>query len=327
MTLSDKAWISGHVTGIRNITPTIREFTIACAWSSPTPAGSHIKVQVRGEEDSRSYSVVSAEPGTIRIAVKLHPESRGGSAYMWSLEEGASIALMPPRCDFPLTPGASHYLLLAAGVGVTPMVAMVARLASAGASIRMLYIARTAAEFAYASELSASLGDRLVMLDTAIGERPDLLNEISQLPADAELYMCGPLGLMEAVRKLWDETGRPLAQLRYETFGSGGHSRAEPFIVKIPRLAKEVLVGESQSMLDALEDAGVEVVFECRRGECGLCAIDIIEAEGDVDHRDIFFSERQHQENRKMCACVSRVAGRSVTIDPAWRGDGAFIAA
>lgn len=95
----------------------------------------------------------------------------------------------------------------------------------------------------------------------------------------------------------------------------------------MPRLAAEVRVRENESMLDALENAGVGVVFECRRGECGLCAVDIVATDGEIDHRDVFFSARQHAENRRMCACVSRIANGSVTIDPAWRGDDAFVAA
>ncbi|BBF72016.1 PDR/VanB family oxidoreductase [Sphingomonas bisphenolicum] len=327
MTLSDKAWVRGRVAEIHDLTPTIREFTIALDRSLPAPAGAHVKVQVQGRVDTRCYSVVSADAGTLRIAVKLHPASRGGSAYMWSLKLDASIRLTPPRCDFPLTPGAPHYLLIAAGVGVTPLVAMADQLARSNAVVRMLYLARSAAEFAYAKELRVILGDRLVMLDTEVDDRPDLLQEIALLPVDAELYMCGPLRLMEAVRSVWLRAGRSLARLRYETFGSGGNRPAEQFMIKVPRLGKAIEVAENQSMLDALEAAGVEVVFECRRGECGLCAVDILETEGTIDHRDIFFSERQHTENRKICACVSRVTGGSVTIDPAWRGDGAFLGA
>ena len=319
-------WQSGRVTSIRDVTPTIREFGIVLGRAAACPPGSHVKVQVDlgGRIDQRSYSVVGQEGSTLRIAVKRQPESRGGSAYMWRLRSGDALALAPPRCDFPLMHGAPHYLLLAGGVGITPMVAMAAQLAGRGTDVRMVYAARSAGEFAYGEELAGVLGDRLALFASDRGEQIDIADEIRRMHPDGELYMCGPLGLMEAVRGAWEEAGRPRAKLRYETFGSSGSHAAKAFTVKVPRLGAEVLVRENESMLDALEAAGVEVVFECRRGECGLCAVEIVEAEGEMDHRDVFLSSRQHRENRQMCACVSRVAGGSVTIEPAWRGDDAF---
>ena len=92
--------------------------------------------------------------------------------------------------------------------------------------------------------------------------------------------------------------------------------------MRVPRLGVEVRVPRDVTMLDALEAAGVGVLWDCRRGECGLCAIDVLEVEGTVDHRDVFFSEAQHAENRKICACVSRVVGGCLSVDPPYRGDG-----
>jgi ferredoxin-NADP reductase len=319
-------WNHGRIDGIRDVTPTIREFTIALERVPTCAPGSHLKVQVAadGRQDHRSYSVVGATGTAIRIAVKRQPDSRGGSAYMWTLGLGDAIAVATPRCDFPLTHGAPHYLLLAGGVGITPMVAMAEQLAKRGADMRMIYAARSTEEFAYREELGELLGDRLALFAADQGTSIDIAAEIESLPADGELYMCGPLGLMEAVRNAWEVAGRPRGKLRYETFGSSGSHPVQAFTVKVPRMNAEVLVRENESMLDALEAAGVEVVFECRRGECGLCAIQIIEVDGQVDHRDVFFSARQHRENKQICACVSRVAGGSITIDPAWRGDDAF---
>lgn len=319
-------WNHGRIDAIRDVTPTIREFTISLDRVPTCAPGSHLKVQVaaEGRSDHRSYSVVGATGTTVRIAVKRQPDSRGGSAYMWTLSIGDAIAVAAPRCDFPLTHGAPHYLLLAGGVGITPMVAMAEQLAKRGASLRMVYAARSAEEFAYRLELSELLGDRLALFAADEGQSVNIATEIDRLPADGELYMCGPLGLMEAVRHAWEAAGRPRGKLRYETFGSSGSHPVQSFTVKVPRLNAEILVRENESMLDALEAAGVEVVFECRRGECGLCAIQIVELEGAVDHRDVFFSARQHRENTQLCACVSRIAGGSVTIDPAWRGDDAF---
>ena len=80
----------------------------------------------------------------------------------------------------------------------------------------------------------------------------------------------------------------------------------------------------NQSMLEALEAAGADLMYDCRKGECGLCEVRVAGLDGDIDHRDVFLSNRQHREGKRLCTCVSRIAGTSVTIDPAWRGDGAF---
>ncbi len=108
-------------------------------------------------------------------------------------------------------------------------------------------------------------------------------------------------------------------QLRFETFGNSGRFATEAFKVKIPRLGMEVQVPSNKTMLDALEAAGVAMISDCRRGECGLCALYIIETTGTVDHRDVFFSDEEKAENRKLCTCVSRVAGGDITIDTADR--------
>ena len=109
------------------------------------------------------------------------------------------------------------------------------------------------------------------------------------------------------------------ASMVFETFGASGRWPAVPFILKIPRLGREIRVPATQTMLDALEAAGVEMIFDCRRGECGLCALSILGVEGVVDHRDVFFSEAEKAKNEKLCTCVSRVYGEAITLDSADR--------
>ena len=317
-------WTEVEVRHIRNVTPTVREFELAFPERQVAAPGSHVNVRVTidGKPDKRSYSVVSAsDDGVVTIAVKLLPESRGGSRYMWTLERGMRLHATKPHSEFELSRGASHYLLLAGGIGVTPIVAMARTLERLGASVRMLYAARSRDELAYGEELANTLGDRLAVFPADEGRMVDIAAEIAALPADAELYMCGPIGLLDAVGREWALQKRPLSKLRFETFGSSGHHAAKTFTVKIPRLAMEVLVPEDRSMLDALTSVGVSVLSECRRGECGLCAIDVVSFDGEIDHRDVFFSAEQRAHNRKICACVSRVAGGTIVVEPAFRGD------
>ena len=144
---------------------------------------------------------------------------------------------------------------------------------------------------------------------------------MNALPAGAALYVCGPIGLMDAVREVWAASRRAPTQLHFETFGSGGRHATQAFTVHVPRLGLRVPVAGGQSMLDALTQAGMPLLSDCRRGECGLCAVDILELHGELDHRDVFFSAHEHQSARRMCACVSRLAGGEVSIETAWRPD------
>lgn len=111
-----------------------------------------------------------------------------------------------------------------------------------------------------------------------------------------------------AISAAWSAAGRPQVNLRFETFGNSGRYAPEEFVVRVPRLGIEMTVPPNSTMLDALEAAGAEVMYDCRRGVCGLCEVKILEVAGVVDHRDVFLSQRQQQRGRTLCACVTRVA-------------------
>lgn len=118
-----------------------------------------------------------------------------------------------------------------------------------------------------------------------------------------------------------------MADLRFETFGSSGNCAAEAFWVSVPRQGLHFEVPAGRSLLDVLDERGVQVLHDSKRGECGLCAVHIIEVQGTVDHRDVFFSAHEKTENRRLCACVSRVCSGGVVLDSAWLPDAATHAA
>jgi vanillate O-demethylase ferredoxin subunit len=316
-------WRSARLRSMRDLTPDIRLFEIEPSgeFNVPTP-GSHINVavQIAGRPDVRSYSIVGpCADGLYRIAVKLLKDTRGGSAYMWSLKPGAHLTVSTPGNHFELSRRRPEYLLLAGGIGITPIFTMALALAQAGANFRLLYACRRRQDLAFADELSERIGERLHMFVDEEGNRVDLAAEIARLAPGAEFYVCGPIGILEAAKRQWQQSGRPVEQLRFETFGNSGRFASEPFKVRIPRLAREVDVPLNQTMLEALEAAGIEMIYDCRRGECGLCAVDILDVDGVVDHRDVFFSEEEKASNKKLCTCVSRVANGSITVDTADR--------
>ena len=322
-------WHPATVRAHRDLTPTVREFEIRPDGGVlPWTVGSHlnVQVQVHGQAQTRSYSLVGLphDPGAsevYRIAVKRARPGRGGSHYLWSLETGAELAIGEPNNHFELGFDAPRFLLVAGGIGITPIVGMALLLAERGADVRMCYAARAEAELAYAERLRDVLGERLRTFSGADGERIDLEAEIGALPPRGQLWICGPLTLLDAAREAWARSGRHPADLRFETFGNSGRFAAEPFWVELPRHGLRLQVPAERNLLDVLEEAGVDMLSDCRRGECGLCAIDIVRAEGRVDHRDVFFSAHEKEADQRLCSCVSRVSGGGVVLDSAWRPD------
>ena len=313
----------GVVRATRNLTPAIRliEIEPTDGFVPPTP-GSHIdfSVMIGDRPDVRSYSVVgSCADGIYRIAVKQLEASRGGSAYMWSLAVGSRLPHSAPGNHFGLALGRPDYLLLAGGIGITPIFSHAHALAHAGVRFRLIYASRSQSDLALAEELREQIGDRLEIVLSEERGRVDIAGEIAKLDAEGEFYVCGPIGMLEAAKQAWAASGRPKDRLRFETFGASGRWPAVPFTLKIPRLGKEIHVPATQSMLDALEAGGVEMIFDCLRGECGLCALPILGVVGVVDHRDVFFSEAEKAANVKLCTCVSRVYGSEITLDTADR--------
>jgi vanillate O-demethylase ferredoxin subunit len=209
--------------------------------------------------------------------------------------------------------------LIAGGIGVTPIYGMARALSVAGQPLRMIYGAASRAAMPFAHELSDLLGDAIAFFPADEGRTFDLAQEIAALPEDGEAYVCGPLGLLETVKRLWLESGRPVSRLRFEVFGDNGKFAEAPFEVSVLNRGIDLIVRPDQSLLDALVGAGVDMIYDCQRGECGLCAVRIVEKHGEVDHRDVFFSDEEKAENHRMCACVSRLTGGSAVIDIGYR--------
>ena len=326
-------WHSATLRAQRDLSPGVREFEIRPEHGvRPWSVGSHLdlRVLIDGREEKRSYSLVGLPPAqggapgadeVYRIAVRRADDGRGGSRYMWGLQTGDELLIGEPNNHFEIGWQAPFTLLVAGGIGITPILGMAQLLARRGAPLRMLYAARCSDELIYRDLLGAALGDRLQLLCSDAGQRIDLDAEIAALPPGAQLALCGPLRLMDAARAAWQRAGRPDADLRFETFGNSGTRSAEPFWVDLPRHGLRIEVPADRSLLDMLEEHGVQALSDCRRGECGLCAMDIVQVQGTVDHRDVFFSAGQKQENQRLCACVSRVCGGGVVLDSAFRPD------
>ncbi|MGJ4895652.1 MULTISPECIES: PDR/VanB family oxidoreductase [unclassified Bradyrhizobium] len=318
-------WSPATLVSTRDLAPGIREFILrpdgyVCA---PYPVGSHIKVGVlaAGQPDVRSYSLVGeADPRGYRIAVRFAEDSRGGSRYLWSLQPGARLDVASPTSLLQVDWQRPHYCLVAGGIGITPLVGAAHALLRKTPNVSLHYAVRSRGDAAYVDELAALLGDRLTVYAADQSQRLDLSDLFSSLPSGAAVLFCGPMRMLDAARSAWAACGRVPADLSYETFGSSGRLSTEPFKVRLRDSGEEIVVPRDRSMLDVLNAAGHEVMADCRRGECGVCAVDVVEVEGEIDHRDVFFSAEQKHDSRKLCACVSRAHG-VVTIDTLERAD------
>lgn len=324
-------WMQATIVALRDLSPTVREFEIRPLEGAPLgyPPGAHLQIQVLvrpGQVQTRSYSLTGTpQPDAWRIAVKRLDDGRGGSLAMWQLAVGERLMVSAPQNFFPLDLTAPGYLLVAGGIGITPLVGIAQRVAAharaTGVPVRMLYGARNADELVFANVLRQAFDGLPDALQTFTGPAPiDFAHEIAVLPPGAQLYTCGPVPMLEALKVAWSDAGRPIADLRFETFGSSGRLPTQPFRLKLPRHGIDIIVPSDTTLLDALELAGVSTIYDCRRGECGLCAMDVLDLHGEIDHRDVFLSSHEKVAGQRICVCVSRVAGE-ITLDSAWRAD------
>jgi vanillate O-demethylase ferredoxin subunit len=316
----------GRVRDARDVASDVRMIEIEPEGEAQRyPTGAHLDIAVVIDElpDIRSYSLVGERPveGAYRIAVKDVEDSRGGSRFVRALEPGADVEVSAPESHFELQYGRPEYLLVAGGIGITPMVGMAHALERHGRPFRLLYAARTREQMPFVDELRELLGDRLELFVSADGKRLDLGAEIDRLDPGGELYLCGPLRLRDAAVHAWRERDRRADRLQFETFASGGRFAPEEFVARLhDRDGQAVAVRRNRTLLDALKDAGVDMMWDCLRGECGLCAARVLEVEGELDHRDVFLSEEEQDEGATIVTCVSRAVGGAITIDTGFRG-------
>ncbi len=317
-------WMGCRVEAARNVASNVREITLKPDKALPPhPLGSHINVSllIDGQPQTRSYSLVGERSdGTLCIAVRLAPDSRGGSKAMWALQADARLEISLPSSLYDIDWSRKTYCLIAGGIGITPIFGIAAALHGKGIDLQLHYAVKARGDAAYLDELTTLLGDSLAVHASDEGARLDLSATFAALPADAIVILCGPMRMLEDARRAWNAAGRAPTDLRYETFGSSGLLPTSEFRVRLKDRDEDIVVPQGRSMLSVLNEAGFEVMSDCERGECGVCAIDVLAVDGEIDHRDVFFSDHQKTGNAKICPCVSRAIG-TVTVDTLYQPD------
>jgi ferredoxin-NADP reductase len=276
--------------------------------------GSHIDL-VLPNGLTRQYSLCGDrwDPFTYRVGVLMEPESRGGSSYVHDhLQVGDLVGVGGPRNNFALVPS-EQYLFVAGGIGITPILPMVHQAEMLGADWRLLYGGRRRGSMAFLGELER-YGDRVVVRPEDEYGRLDLAGFLGEPREGVRIYSCGPGPLLAAMERTCVDW--PPYTLRTERFvaeEAGAPARTAPFEVELARSRRTVTVTPDVTVLEALNEIGVEVLSSCRRGVCGTCETTVLA--GRPDHRDALLDDDERDVNDCMYICVSRSRDERLVLD------------
>jgi vanillate O-demethylase ferredoxin subunit len=298
-------------------------FEFVSAGGGPLPAfsaGSHIDVHVPGGI-TRQYSLCNdpAESHHYLIGVLKDPATRGGSKAMHELvQEGDVLQISAPKNHFPLVHEATKSVLLAGGIGETPILCMAERLAIAGADFEMHYCARSKDRAAFHGRIAKAAFAPKVNFhfdDGAAAQKLDIATLLATPQAGTHLYVCGPKGFMNAALDTARAAGWPEGQLHCEFFAadivrSDSDGRFE---VKLASSGKTVVVPKDKTVIEALATAGVQVQTSCEQGVCGTCLTRVLE--GVPDHRDAYLTAEEQAGNNQFMPCCSRSKSAMLVLD------------
>lgn len=312
-----------RITGIRQLTPRIRAYELRDPADRPLPAiaaGAHLRVPVQlpdGRTSTRHYSICSdpARRDAYEIAVLLKDDSSGGSEFIHrNYALGVTLHCEMPRNDFALRNDQDPVVLIAGGIGITAIAPMAFALRASGRRFQLHYAGRSPREMAYLDALQRELGHAIDVYPSDV--RPLDLNEIvSGAPANARFYVCGPQRLLAGLMDRASALGIPPDRVHVERFAIPepvGTGVAQPLEVELRRSGVTLAVRADQSILDAVEQAGVPVQSDCRVGNCGSCVVKVLE--GEPVHADNTLTERERSQGR-FCPCVSRASSQRLVLD------------
>ncbi|MFT8418854.1 MAG: PDR/VanB family oxidoreductase [Acetobacter sp.] len=309
--------LSLRVLTAEHLSPTLRRLRVADVQGRPLPRvtpGSHIvlALPVAGGLRRNAYSITQVgEHGAFyEIIVRHATTSRGGgSAFIHTqLQVGMELAATAPSNFLALESTARKVLLIGAGVGVTPLLALASAQLDRGGAVEFHQVC-TPAERDVFTALLAPFGAGRTQVHTSRAGL-DLPTLFARQPLGTYIYTCGPHAMMEHIHTEATAMGWPAGRIHRENFGAGG---GKPFVVHLTRSERSVAVAADQSLLDALESAGVDAPCLCRGGACGMCRTAVVD--GEPEHRDDFLSAEEKASGRWIMPCVSRARSNALTLD------------
>jgi vanillate monooxygenase ferredoxin subunit len=283
-------------------------------------AGSHIDVHLPGGLN-RPYSLCNdpSENHRYQIAVLRDPASRGGSVSVHEqVQQGQLLQISTPKNHFALAHDARKHLLLAGGIGITPVLCMAERLANTGADFELHYCTRSRARTAFVPRIEGSAFASRVLWhfdDEAAAQKLDIDKALAQPESGLHLYVCGPKGFMDAVLRSARAQGWAEAQLHYEFFAAEVASSADAnsFEVQLASTGKVVVVPPGISVIQALAAEGVDLPFSCEQGVCGTCLTRVLQ--GVPDHKDAYLTPEEQAANDQFMPCCSRAKTPRLVLD------------
>jgi ferredoxin-NADP reductase len=263
----------------------------------------------------RNYSLIVArpDPSTYTFGIKRDPASRGGSRWIHeAMLVGAVLKIGGPRNNFPLREDAAHTILLAGGIGITPIWCMVQRLQELGKSWKLYYSCRSRADMAFLQAIETMAPAHLHFDDENEGKFLDIASIVTEAPKDAHIYCCGPAPMMQAFEAATADW--PREQIHTEYFVPKQQpSKTGGFTVELARSGAEYFIPEGETILNVLLDAGVDVDYSCELGICGACEQRVIS--GVPEHRDSILSEEEQAENKRVMICCAGCKTEKLVLD------------
>jgi vanillate O-demethylase ferredoxin subunit len=287
----------------------------------PYTPGSHISVSISAPGIptlTRCYSIcnASSEQGFYELAIQREANSKGGSAYIHDhLNVGDSIKFEGPRNYFPLSEGAKDNLLIAGGIGITPIICMARAMIESGTPFQLHYAARNPEMMPLKEEVQRVCGSTATLwFDNGIvGNGLNLDAVIDRWSEGRHVYVCGPSGLISGLQHVCRARGWPESNIHCESFSAANIPGATPLTVELRRSGRTVSVSPEQSILEALLDADIAMDYDCRIGECGSCVSRVIE--GTPLHRDLCLTPKERESGDCLCTCVSWAKTSTLVLD------------
>lgn len=310
-----------RIAEIEPVAADIKRFRLVSVDGAPLlgySAGSHIVVVMRdaqGRMHRNPYSLMGplGNHASYEISVLRVENSRGGSKHMHELPVGAELQITNPVNLFSINRRARKHLLVAGGIGITPLMAMMEELEGLHADFELHYKVRSLSRGAYCQKLFERYGDRVNIYRSDYGNRLALDSLLVNQPLGTHLYVCGPEAMIDWVLDTARAQGWPAENLHSEQFGAPPVGQA--FTVKLARSNREIHVGPQQSILEALEEHGVDAPFLCRGGACGQCETRVLAHDGELQHNDHYLTDDERRRGEKIMICMSRITGSNLTLD------------
>ncbi|MDB5799246.1 MAG: flavodoxin reductase [Rhodocyclales bacterium] len=286
--------------------------------------GAHIEVLLPGGL-ARHYSLFNGPEDTdcYRIAVKLEPTSRGGSSALHDFAIGDTVQISAPRNLFPLDAKAKRHVLIAGGIGITPILSMFRALIAAGSDVTLHYFARARGYAAFAAWLEQHPAAGRIHCHFGLDEAATRtrMHEVlagQAVAATDALYVCGPTPLMELATTEALNSGWPSKAIYRESFGAPAVSEAQhdtekSFEVFFQRSGKSCMVAPGQTIVAAAAHIGITFCTSCEQGFCGTCLTNVIE--GEIDHRDGYLTKAEQAKGDQMMPCISRCRSKKLVLD------------